>query len=104
MQSRLPRAVEEHAKNFYARLDQTWVRLPRPDVTASFAGNPLFAERLRPWEQQHGFIAFVPRPQPVHPDEVFYLEVVMEDESCAFLPLKFSDGDRQTMLRQILGA
>ena len=55
-------------------------------------------------EQQHGFIAFVPRPQPAHPDEVFYLEVVMEDESCAFLPLKFSDGDRQMMLRQILGA
>jgi hypothetical protein len=91
-------------KNFYARIDQTWVRLPRPDVTEAFAGNPLFAEHLRPWEQQHGFIAFVPRPEPVHPDEVFYLEVVMEDETCAFLPLKFSDGDRQTMLRQILGS
>ena len=90
-------------RSFYARLDQTWVRLPRPDVTQAFAGNPMFADHLRPWEQQHGFITFVPRPQPVHPDEVFYLEIVMDDESCAFLPLKFSDGDRQMMLRQILG-
>ena len=59
MQSRLAR-VAEHAQ-LYARLDQTWVRLPRPDVTEAFAGNPLFADHLRPWEQQHGFIAFVPR-------------------------------------------
>ena len=27
-------------RNFYARLDQTWVRLPRPDVTASVRGQP----------------------------------------------------------------
>jgi hypothetical protein len=97
-------ALLKSTRNFYARLDQTWVRLPRPDVTQAFAGNPVFADHLRPWEQQHGFIAFVPRPQPADPDEVFYLEIVMEDESCAFLPLKFNDGDRQMILRQILGA
>lgn len=89
--------------NFYARLDPTWVRLPRPDVTSGFSADPLFAEWLRPWENQHGFIAFVPRPQPIAEDEVHYLEIGFEDESCAFLPIHFSDGDPQTLLRQILG-
>jgi GT2 family glycosyltransferase len=90
--------------NFYARLDPTWVRLPRPDVTSGFSADPLFAEWLRPWEHQHGFIAFVPRPQPIAENEVHYLEITFEDESCAFLPIHFNDGDPQTLLRQILGA
>lgn len=91
-------------RNFYARLDPTWVRLPRPDVTSGFSNDPRFAEWLRPWENQHGFIAFVPRPQPIAEDEVHYLEITFEDEGCAFLPIHFNDGDAQTLLRQILGA
>lgn len=90
--------------NFYARLDPTWVRLPRPDVTSGFSTDPQFAEWLRPWEHQHGFIAFVPRPRPIADDEVHYLEITFEDESCAFLPIHFNDGDPEALLRQILGA
>lgn len=90
-------------RNFYARLDPIWERLPRPDVTSGYAADPLFAEWIRPWEHQHGFIAYVPRPQPVAADEVHYLEVVLEDESCAFLPVRFSEADPQELLRQILG-
>ena len=33
-----------------------------------------------------------------------YLEIVLEDESCAFLPLKFSDADKPALLRQILSS
>ena len=33
-------------RHFYARLDPTWVRLPRPDVSDGFADHPLFAEWL----------------------------------------------------------
>ena len=91
-------------RHFYARIDTSWVRLPRPDVSDGFAHHPLFAEQLRPWETQHGFVAFVPRPQPVAADEVHYLEIVLEDESCAFLPIKFRDGDKPALLRQILGS
>ena len=90
-------------RNFYARIDQMWERLPRPDVTAGYAADPLFAEWIRPGDHQHGFIAFIPVTEPVAADEVHYLEVVLEDESCAFLPVRFSDVDAQTLLRQILG-
>lgn len=88
--------------NFYARIDQTWARSPRPDVTSGFASDALFTDLLRPWENQHGFLAFVPRQQAIAADEVHYLEVVLEDESCVFLPLKFSEVDPQVLLRQIL--
>lgn len=90
-------------RNFYAHVDQTWERLPRPDVTSGYATDPLFAEWIRPWDHQHGFIAYLPRTQPIAADEIHYLEVVLEDESCAFLPVRFSDADPQTLLRQILG-
>lgn len=91
-------------RNFYARIDQYWARLPRPDVTDGFAGNAAFAKFLRPWDNRHGFMAFVPRSQSADPDEVFYLEVVFDDESCAFLPFKPSVGETDTWMKTILGS
>ncbi len=90
-------------RNFCQRIDGDWVRLPRPDVSEAFAGDPLFAGQMRPAQHAHGFLVFVERTQPNRADETHYLELVLEDESCAFVPLHFSDGEPSVLLRQILG-
>ncbi|SCZ12251.1 glycosyltransferase family 2 protein [Microvirga guangxiensis] len=43
-----------------ARVDDSWTRLPRPDVATAFQQNDLFAGRLDPHRIDHGFLAFVP--------------------------------------------
>lgn len=85
------------------RLDQRWTRLPRADVSEAFARDPLFAGLLRPAQHGHGFLAFVPRTRPLAPGESLYLELVLEDESCAFLPLTLCDGEPSELSRRILG-
>lgn len=96
--------IVKSTRGFYHRIEPTMVRLPRPDINDGFASDPVFAESLQPWDTLHGFMAFVPRTQPLLPDEVVYMEIVLEDESCAFLPLRFHDGDQTGLLHQILGA
>lgn len=85
------------------RLDESWARLARADVSAAFASDPLFAGHLRPADHAHGFLAFVARPQPLTAGESHYLELVLEDESCAFVPLCCSEGEPRALLRRILG-
>ncbi len=89
---------------FLARLDDSWSRLPRRDVSDGYAADPLFAGRLKPDDVHHGFLAFVPWTAPVQPDEAHYLELVLEDETSAFLPLGFEAGDTTATLRRILGS
>lgn len=101
---RVMMVLVKSTRNFYARVDQGWARLPRPDVTQGFVNDPGFAKFLRTWDDRHGFMTFVPRVEPIAPDEIFYLEVVFDDESCAFLPFKPSVGDSDSWLRTILGS
>ncbi len=96
--------IVKSTRGFYHRIEATMVRLPRPDINAGFAADPLFSESLQPWDILHGFMVFVPRAEPLLPDEVVYVEIVLEDETCVFLPLRFHDGDQTALLHQILGA
>jgi hypothetical protein len=91
-------------RNFYCRLSDHWARLARPDVTEAFAGDAPFRNLLLPHDRYHGFIAFAPRPAAPEPGERFYLELVLEDESCAFLPLALEQGTGARHLSRILGS
>jgi hypothetical protein len=69
-----------------ARIDDVWTRLPRPDVSAGFQHNDLFAARLDPQRNDHGFLAFVPNLSAAA-DAPVYLELTVGN-SVAFYPLK----------------
>ncbi|WP_414475686.1 glycosyltransferase family 2 protein [Microvirga sp. M2] len=70
----------------FARIDDAWTRLPRPDVSAAFQHNELFAGRLDPRRLDHGFLAFVPGLSCAG-DTPVYFELMVGD-SVAFYPLK----------------
>jgi hypothetical protein len=69
-----------------ARVDDTWTRLPRHDVSTAFQHNDLFAGRLDPQRGDHGFLAYVPDLSRVG-DTPVYFEFAIGD-SVAFYPLK----------------
>jgi hypothetical protein len=71
----------------YCRLEQRWVRLPRPDLNDGFQAHPLFADRLRPHDRLHGFLCWAPPMRPPVAGDQLYLELVQGDESCLFLPV-----------------
>ena len=85
--SRVTRVLLKSDRRFYARLDQRWVRRHRPDVSEGFADHPLFAGRLAVGDHPHGFVVLVPRDGPTAADERLYLELVLDDGDCLFLPL-----------------
>jgi hypothetical protein len=67
------------------RIDDTWTRLPRADVSTAFQQNSLFAGRLDPARNDHGFLAFVPYA-PIPADMAVYFEMAV-GETVAFYPL-----------------
>jgi hypothetical protein len=69
-----------------ARIDDTWTRIPRPDVSAAFQHNDLFTGRLDPRRIDHGFLAFVPELSRSG-DTPVYFEFTIGD-TVAFYPLK----------------
>lgn len=69
-----------------SRIDETWTRLPRPDVLAAFQQSDLFAGRLDPRRIDHGFLAFVPDIS-CSADAPIYFEFELGDGT-AFYPLK----------------
>ena len=69
-----------------ARVDDTWTRLPRHDVSTAFQHNELFAGRLDPQRIDHGFLAFVPSLSR-NGDIPVYFEFTIGDH-VAFYPLK----------------
>ncbi|MCU0906062.1 MAG: hypothetical protein MUF73_01145 [Rhodobacteraceae bacterium] len=88
---RVTMALVKSRGNRYGRISDAWVRLPRPDLYPAFRDDPRFAGRLTPVETLHGFIARVPPPPEPQPDgggdPDVYVELVLDDDSCLFLPL-----------------
>ncbi|WP_244622791.1 glycosyltransferase family 2 protein [Microvirga brassicacearum] len=70
-----------------APVHASWTRLPRPDVTAAFEQNDLFAGCIDPRRHDHGFLAFVPGLSSAD-DEPVYFELSVESNALAFYPLK----------------
>jgi O-antigen biosynthesis protein len=81
------------------RLDHAWVRTGRNDVSTGYGGDPLFAGRLRPGDDAHGFVVGV----PCSPDLTggWYLELVLNGEDFAFLPVPLT-APTPALIRQML--
>ncbi len=96
------RAVTVKGGGMTVRLDTDWSRLSRKDVSEAFAHDPLFAGRLMPGNDSHGFTAFAREPVGIATDTEFHLELTLAD-GIAFLPLPCQPptGDA---LRRMLGA
>jgi O-antigen biosynthesis protein len=84
-----------------ARVDETWTRLSRPDVTTAFERSSLFEGRLDLQRSNHGFLAFVPN-LPKIDDLPVYFEFAIGDDAFAFYPLKPVRGlSRRTLERLV---
>lgn len=70
-----------------AKIEDSWTRLSRPDVTAAFQHDPGFGHSVDPHRHDHGFLAFVPELCSANQDPV-YFEIKVGDETSAFYPLK----------------
>jgi hypothetical protein len=92
-------------------LKPTWCNLPRPDLHIGFADDPRFAEALEADNTMHGFIAYVPPPhaegrigsQGGAPCDT-HLELVLEDDTCLFLPLRGPQPGSLASLSRVLAA
>ena len=76
-------------------LQDSWHRADRPDLNKAFDADPRFAGLLDPRERLHGFTCTVmAEPEALNGAEV-YLEIVLKEESCLFLPCEITpcDGD-----------
>lgn len=85
--TRQVRAVTLKGPGVAVRLDEGWSRLARRDVTEAFQHDGLFAGRMIPGQDQHGFTAFAAEPSGLPPGAEFHLELELADDRFAFLPL-----------------
>lgn len=83
---KLVQSIKIHAGKESASIDGAWTRLSRPDVTTAFQQDGTFAQRLDPHQNDHGFIAFVPKLSSAN-DGAVYFELSLGGET-AFYPLK----------------
>lgn len=87
----------------YERIDTTWSRLTRTDVSHGFEADPMIGPKLRIGDHGHGFVVFVPQEAArARDDERFYLEVVIEDEEAGFLPLSWTQPAATTVIRDMI--
>ena len=89
-----------NASGFRQRLDEHWVRSNRPDVSQGYGADPLFAGRIRPGEDEHGFVVGVPCQPEGHTG--WYLELALDgDDDYAFLPLPVTAPDAGIIRRML---
>ena len=102
---RVERVLLKSDSGFYARLDQSWTRRPRPDVTEGYERSPVFAGRLRGSDHRHGFIVLTPREPDLPAGQRLYLEIVLEDGNCLFLPIAIeSEREPFEAFRELIAA
>jgi hypothetical protein len=68
------------------RLDESWSRLERSDVTDAFADHPAFSRAFAHGSHKHGFVAHARLPDG-DPSSSLYLELTLRDTRRAFMPL-----------------
>lgn len=89
------RAILRGAGGRHAPLHGDWIALPRPDLIDAFSRDPRFVNLLSEKEAMHGFVCHAPAHEEngaqaangIVNDEELYLELVLRDESCLFLPV-----------------
>lgn len=98
---RVERVIVKSSAGLYAPLQDRWNPLPRADLNDGFAADPRFARLLDPSDTTHGFIAFA-AGSPRQGNEEFYLELVLDDNTCLFRPLTITRLEGRELLSQIL--
>jgi hypothetical protein len=102
---RVERVVLRGTDGFYLRVDDIWGRLLRPDVTDSFRADPLLGPAIAqaPGDaHRHGFAVFAPRPNAAQAPAGLWLEIVLADETAAFLPFPALDGAQEGVAARLL--
>ena len=87
------------AEGLAARLDESWVRIQRQDVSAAFAADPAFAV---PHGHQWGFAVATPIAPP--PGQPAYLRFTFADGDLAFVPIRFAPPDAPAVLSRLLAS
>jgi hypothetical protein len=82
------------------RIDHTWTRLPRADVSMAFQHNSLFAGRLDPARNDYGFLAFVPGPPSLAETSVYFEMAI--GETFSFYPLTPLRGMSRRSLERLI--
>ncbi len=86
------------------RIDAIWHRMARSDVTQGYSHDPMFAPLLRPGNDLHGYVAFVPVAGGAPESNELYLEFALADDEFAFIPVRPSGPLSQALVRQILSS
>lgn len=79
-------SVKLRRHNGEARLDDSWTRLDRTDVTDAFADHAAFPRAFGHGGNRHGFVAHARLPDG-DPSSAPYLELTLRDTRRAFMPL-----------------
>lgn len=94
-------SVKLRRHNGQARLDDSWSRLDRTDVTDAFAGHAAFPRAFGHGGNRHGFVAHA-RLSDGDPSSAPYLELTLRDNRRAFMPLSpLATTARLAALRQM---
>ena len=87
------------AEGFSARLDESWVRVPRKDVSAAFCSDPAFPV---PLSDQSGFAVAISAGPP--PDRPAYLRFTFTDGELAFVPIRLTDPGAPSALSSLVAS
>lgn len=98
---RVDRVILKSTGGLYAPMQNGWNPVPRPDLNDGFRNDPRFARLLDPADVMHGFVAFA-QGRTRQGTEEFYLELVLDDNTCLFRPLTITRLDGRELLPQIL--
>jgi hypothetical protein len=94
-------SVKLRRHNGEARLDGSWSRLDRTDVTDAFVDHPAFSRTSGYGGQRHGLVAHARIPEG-DPYSALYLELTLRDTRRAFMPLSpLRTTARLAVLRQM---
>jgi GT2 family glycosyltransferase len=88
---------------FCQEIQEIWYRTARPDVIAGYAEDALFAPFVAQQSARCGFLVFISCDVTISADEQIYLELVLDDESCAFAPITFDTRSADTLATEVLG-
>ncbi|MCB8821412.1 glycosyltransferase family 2 protein [Microvirga rosea] len=92
-----------HVGKQASRVDGTWTRLSRQDVTAAFQHDANFGHSVDPHRHDHGFLAFVPGLS-TEGREPIYFEIKVGDDKAGFYPLKPVRAVSRRSLEKVMAA
>jgi hypothetical protein len=86
-----------------ARLDGSWTRIMREDVTEAFR-NDTVLPRAEPGQHRHGFAIHVSKIGAAAEGESFYLDVTFRDGRCGFVPLTINAAENAATRTRLLAS